>query len=65
MKLYFFDLDEFGERCGRIKSIEIDAESVESALNAFKNDARSFHTELIGFFEQSNRIESCHRTSKG
>lgn len=65
MKLFFFDLDEFGERCGRIKSIEIDAESVESALDAFKSDARSFHTEVIGFVEQSNRNESCQRTWKG
>lgn len=46
--IYFYDLDEYGDRYGNMKSIVIVTESLDFALDIFKNDARSFHTEIVG-----------------
>jgi len=46
--IYFYDLDELGERVGAMKSMEITAESLDFALDFFMEDSRSFHTEVVG-----------------
>lgn len=46
--IYFFDLDELGERVGDMKIVEIMAESLDFALDLFREDGRSFNTEVVG-----------------